>query len=695
MYSVGIDVGGTHTDLVILDQKSGQLCVNKVATSVDDPSRGAIQALMTLCDRSNILPQSINHFMHGTTVATNIALEHNGARTGLITTEGFRDILHIARHKRPQTFSLQLDLPWQRNPLVPRHLRMTVPERIIPPGEVLKPLDEDATRKAVKHLISKGVEAIAVCFLHSYSNSKHEARAVDIIKEIAPDLFVCASHLVVPQYREYERFSTTALNAYIGPKTVHYLRSMDKELKNQSVSADLHLMQSSGGAATLPAAEARPVNLLMSGPAGGLIGGIWVGKSAGYDSVITLDVGGTSADIGVAPNGEILYKHILDTRLGDYHAMVPMAELDAIGAGGGSIAYVDSGGQFQVGPRSAGADPGPCCYGTGGTEPTATDCMLVLGWIDPNNFLGGQTKLYTELSRKSIEDNLCKPLNMSVEEAASGAIHILIHSMVQACEINSIRRGYDPRDFALVAFGGAGPLFACEIAREMDIPAVIIPPSPGLTSALGLLASDVIYEQSRTVMTSSSNPETSQLEAEFSKLKIDILRQLHADGFHENDIEITHQVDCRYAGQGYELRSDAPSGPVNADYLAAIRKGFDAAHLRQYGKDFPEKPIQIVNIRIQGRGKTVPLQASTFVTARTPDANAAKTGSRISSYLKDGELVALQTPCYDRRKLKPGHHLNGPAIVDQMDSTTVIPPDFSGKVDASGNIVLKPNGSVE
>ena len=282
---------------------------------------------------------------------------------------------------------------------------------------------------------------------------------------------------------------------------------------------------------------------------------------------------------------------------------------------------------------------------------------------------------------------------MSVEAAASGAIRILTHSMIQACEINSVRRGYDPRDFALVAFGGAGPLFACEIAREMNIPTVIIPPSPGLTSALGLLASDVIYEQSRTVMGSSSNPEPSQLEADFSKLEIDILHQLRTDGFQESDIEITRQVDCRYAGQGYELRSDAPKGPVNADYLEAIRLGFDAAHLRQYGKDFPKKPIQIVNIRIQGRGRTVPLQATTFATADNPDADVAKTGSRIANYLKDGELVALQTPCYDRTKLQPGHHLNGPAIVDQMDSTTVIPPGFGGEVDASGNIVLKPNGS--
>ena len=692
MFSVGIDVGGTHTDIVLLDQATGHLHVNKAPTSSDDPSLGAIEALMALCAEAQVAPDAISHFMHGTTVSTNIALEHNGARTGLITTEGFRDILHIARHKRPQTFSLQLDLPWQRNPLVPRRWRMTVPERIVPPGDVLVPLDEDAVRAAVGHLLAEGVEAIAVCFLHSYLNPAHEARAIEIVAEMAPRVFACASHAVVPQYREYERFSTTALNAYIGPKTVRYLRRMDGALKDNGVSAEMHLMQSSGGAATLQAAEARPVNLLMSGPAGGLIGGIWVGKSAGFDSVITLDVGGTSADIGVAPGGEILYKHILDTRLGDYHAMVPMAELDAIGAGGGSIAYVDSGGQFQVGPRSAGAVPGPCCYGTGGAEPTATDCMLALGWIDPYNFLGGRTKLHPNLARSAIEKNLCGPLGMSVEAAAGGAIRILTHSMIQACEINSVRRGYDPRDFALVAFGGAGPLFACEIAREMGIPAVVIPPAPGLTSAQGLLTSDVVYEQSRTVMASSAERDGERVEADFAALEAEIAGQLRADRFEDAEIELTRQADCRYVGQGYELRSDAPPGPMNKDSWRMIRTGFDAAHKRQYGKDFPEKPVQIVNIRVQGRGRTADLTPAHLTPSPDADASGAQTGTRLAVFVHDGDPETLDTPRYDRAKLRPGHRLTGPAIVDQMDTTTVIPPGFSGLVDPAGNIVLRPSG---
>src|SRR5436190_5120124 len=438
MLRVGVDIGGTHTDLVLIDEARDAITVHKIPTTVADPSVGTVAALVDLCDMAGVDTAAIDYFMHGTTVATNIALEHNGAKTGLITTEGFRDILHIARHKRPQTFSLQLDLPWQTHPLVPRRRRIGVKERVLPPGDVLVPLDEAAARAAVRKLVAEGVEAIAVCFLFSFLNPGHERRVGEIVTEEAPGIFVSLSHEVVPQYREYERFSTTALNSYVGPKTAVYLGRLAGHLADKGVKAGLHLMQSSGGAATHEGAAKRPVMLLMSGPAGGLLGGIWVGKSAGFDSVITLDVGGTSADIGVAPGGEVLYKHILDTRLGDYHAMVPMAEVDSIGAGGGSIAYLGSGGQFQVGQRSAGSEPGPCCYGRGGSEPTATDCMVALGRIDPDSFLGGRVPLKRELATKAIAEKLAKPLGQSIEEAAVGAIKILTHNMVQAIEINSV-----------------------------------------------------------------------------------------------------------------------------------------------------------------------------------------------------------------------------------------------------------------
>ena len=519
MRRVGVDVGGTHTDLVLIDDERGEFFVHKVPTSAGDPSLGAIAGLRALCRRAEIPPSAIDYFMHGTTIATNIILEHNGAKCGLITTEGFRDVLHIARHKRPHNFSLQLDLPWQKHELVARRHRLTVRERIAGDGSVLLPLDEDGVRRAARELVAAGVESIAICFMFSFQNPAHERRAAEIVAEEAPGMHLSVSHEVIPLYREYERFSTTCLNAYVGPRTSRYLEKFDTALRGIGMKAGLHLMQSSGGCATLDAARRRSVTLLMSGPVGGVLGGAWVGVSAGLPSVITLDVGGTSADIGVAPNGELRYKHLLDTRIGDYHAMVPMAEVDTIGAGGGSIAYVDVAGQFQVGPKSAGADPGPCCYGKGGVEPTATDCQLVLGRLDPAGLLGGAMPLEARLAAQAIETRLARPLGMSVEEAALSAVRILTHSMVQAIEVGSVRRGYDPRDFALVAFGGAGPLFGCDIARELAIPVVIVPPAPGLTSALGLLTSDISYDYSTTQIQNLARPDIARIREAIVALK--------------------------------------------------------------------------------------------------------------------------------------------------------------------------------
>jgi 5-oxoprolinase (ATP-hydrolysing)/N-methylhydantoinase A len=688
MIRVGADVGGTHTDLVLVDGATGRMVVHKVPTTTADPSQGVIAALAELLAMAGAAAADVGQFMHGTTVATNIVLEHNGARTGLITTEGFRDILHIARHKRPQTFSLQLDLPWQTHPLVRRRHRMTVPERIVPPGEVVLPLDEAALRAAVHALVAEGVEAIAICFLHAYLNPVHEARAKAIAAEIAPDLYICASHEVIPLYREYERFSTTALNAFVGPKSARYLQRLDTDLRVAGVSGGLHLMQSSGGATTLEGAVQRPVNLLMSGPAGGLIGGIWIGRTAGFDSVITLDVGGTSADIGIAPGGNIRFRHILDTRLGDYHAMVPMAELDAIGAGGGSIARIDAGGQFQVGPRSAGAEPGPCCYGRGGVEPTATDCLVALGRIDPDSFLGGRLPLRADLARAAIARALAGPLGQSVESAALGAIHILTHSMVQAIEVASVRSGLDPRDFALVAFGGGGPLFACDIARELAVPRVIIPTAPGLTSALGLLASDVSYEQSRTVMQTEGAADLGQIAAVFAALEDEIRAQLARDGFADPDMRLLRHADCRYVGQGYELRTPAPASAVDTGFVAALHRAFDTEHARTYGKAFPEKRIQIVNLRVTGIGAIAPLVPADLASGGPRPEPAALKGVHPAVFEVDGVTATLDTPRFRREALRAGNVIDGPSIIDQMDTTTVLPPGTRATVDRHGTLIV-------
>ena len=413
----------------------------------------------------------------------------------MITTEGMRDILHIARHKKPLNFSLQQELPWQSRPLVKRRHRLTVKERVtVPHGDVLVPLDEDEVRERVRELRAADVEAVAVCFLHSYLNPAHEQRVKEILLEEFPEAYLSVSNEVLPLYREFERFSTVALNAYVGPKVSRYVARFDDAMLEAGFSHGVQLMQSSGGMATGASAAQRPVNMLMSGPVAGLIGGIWAGRMAGFDNVVTLDIGGTSADIGVAAGGQLRMRHLLDTKIGDYQAMVPMVDIDTIGAGGGSIAYVDQGGVFRVGPQSAGADPGPACYGRGGTLPTSTDAQLVLGRLrSDRGLLGGAMALDRDLAEQAVSA-IADELGMTVEEAALGALQIQKYGMTQAIELNSVRRGYDPREFTLVAAGGAGPLFACDIALELEIARVLVPPHPGILAATGLLATDLQHE---------------------------------------------------------------------------------------------------------------------------------------------------------------------------------------------------------
>jgi N-methylhydantoinase A/oxoprolinase/acetone carboxylase beta subunit len=413
MKRLGVDVGGTFTDLIHVDDESGTITVHKIPTTPADPSQGTVRGIRELCDGAGTAPSQLEQVFHGTTIATNIVIEHNGAQVGLITTEGYRDILHIARHKKPLNFSNYQDLPWQRYPIVRRRHRLTVPERITRDGSVLVPLDETKAREQIAKLKEAGVESVAVCFLFSFLNPEHEARVAEILREAFPDAFLSISSEVLPQYREYERFSTVCLNAYIGPRVSSYVHRLEQELEAMDVRTGLHLMTSASGVATAEGAIARPVNLLMSGPVAGVVGGIWAGRQAGYDNVITLDVGGTSADIGLAQEGRLRMKHLLDTRVGPYQAMIPMVDVDTIGAGGGSIAYVDSGGIFRVGPRSAGADPGPAAYGRGGTEATATDAMVNLGWLLPETFLGGGNGPRRGGCRRAFEEGPAGSLGMS------------------------------------------------------------------------------------------------------------------------------------------------------------------------------------------------------------------------------------------------------------------------------------------
>jgi N-methylhydantoinase A/oxoprolinase/acetone carboxylase beta subunit len=686
MKRLGVDVGGTFTDLIYIDDEGGNILIHKLASTPDDPSRGTVQGITELTERAGVTPADLGQVFHGTTIATNIVIEHNGASVGMITTEGYRDVLHIARHKKPLNFSNYQDLPWQRYPLVRRRHRLTVPERIAADGQVLVALDEERAREQVRRLKEMQVDAVAVCFLFSFLNSEHERRVAAIVKEEFPEAFLSVSSEVLPQYREYERFSTVALNAFVGPKVAGYVRRLEDELRSLGVRTGLQLMSSASGVVTADGAVERPVNLLMSGPVAGVVGGIWVGRQAGFQNVITLDVGGTSADIGLSQGGKLRMKHLLDTRVGPYQAMIPMVDVDTIGAGGGSIAYVDGGGIFRSGPRSAGAVPGPAAYGRGGTEPTSTDAMVNLGWLQPETFLGGTMELRADLARRAFEP-VAQELGMSVEEASMGAIQIVSHSMVQSIEENSVRKGYDPRDFALVAEGGAGPMFAANIASEVGTPAVIVPPYPGVTAALGLLVTDSVYEYVTTTYQRMSQLNAAELEARFTELEEQARSQLEADGIDPDRRVIQRVADCRYLGQGYELRVEAGTGAIDADWAAKLAADFHDAHEREYSRRFEESDIEIPNIRVRGIGLIEPLSMPE-VPSSGESVDVALHHERDAWFRVQGELRELTTRFYDRDRLAAGHRIEGPAVINQYDTTTVIPPGLTAEIDRYGNIVI-------
>ncbi|MFN0155423.1 MAG: hydantoinase B/oxoprolinase family protein [Gaiella sp.] len=687
MKRIGVDVGGTFTDLVLVDEESGRITVDKVPSTPDDPARGVVEGIAQLCSKASVSVAEVDNLLHGTTVATNIVLTQTGAEVGMLTTEGFRDILHIARHKKPLNFSLQQELPWQARPLVKRRHRLTVAERVtVPNGEVTTSLDDHEVRERVGQLREAGVEAVAVCFLHSYLNPAHEQRVKEILQEEFPEAFLSISNEVLPLYREFERFSTVALNAYVGPKVSRYVGRFADAMEEAGFRHGVQLMQSSGGMATVEAAATRPVNLLMSGPVAGLIGGIWAGKVAGFDNVVTLDIGGTSADIGVAAGGQLRMRHLLDTKIGDYQAMVPMVDIDTIGAGGGSIAYVDQGGVFRVGPQSAGADPGPACYGRGGTLPTSTDAQLLLGRLRPDRgLLGGQMQLDAALAEQALQ-RIADELGIPIEEAALGALQVQKYGMTQAIELNSVRRGYDPREFTLVAAGGAGGLFACDIALELEIARVLVPPHPGIIAATGLLATDLQHEFVATERHALKSLDHARISARLDELVGQALDQLDADSVPEDRRLVRRLADCRYSGQGYEVRTELPAGAVDEAWVEELKERFHVAHESEYGHRF-DAPIEIINIRTVAIGRVDELQAVELERG-DGDPAGARTLERDVVFEVDGQAERHPTPFYERDRLRAGDRLVGPAIVEQYDTTTVIPPGLQAEIDPHGNIVI-------
>jgi N-methylhydantoinase A/oxoprolinase/acetone carboxylase beta subunit len=680
MRVVGVDIGGTFTDFMLYDTESGSVHVHKVPSTPHEPERAMVGGLAELCTSAGLAPSAITGVFHGTTVATNAVLEHKGAVAGMITTRGFRDVVHIGRHQRPLHYSVMQDIPWQARPFVRRRHRKVVTERIVPPtGDVLTPLDEDEVRAAARELRDEGVEAVAVCFLFSYLNPEHERRAAAIVRQELPDAFVTTSADIVPQFREFERFTTASMSAFVGPTIGTYLDRLEAALDEEGVTGELHVMMSSGGVASVRSAAERPVTLLLSGPAAGILGGQWSGALAGRRRLITFDMGGTSADIGIVTEDGVGEASARDTWIGGYPLLVPMLDVHAIGAGGGSIAYVDEGGAFRVGPRSAGADPGPACYGLGGTEPTITDAHTVLGRLDPERFLGGRMKLDRDAAVEAVK-RLATELGLGLAETAEGILTIANSNMARAIRSRTIEKGHDPREFALVAFGGAGPLHAADVADSLEIPEVLVPPFPGITSAGGLLTSDLKYDQMRTVFQLQGSVDTERLNAELDELEAELRGRLRRDGVADAEIGVVRALDCRYVGQGYELRVTLADGSFTEDALEA----FHVLHEREYGSAYGD-PIEIVNARVTAVGKRPTLDELPVTSGSLAE---ALLGESESHFRVDGQLQALPTRFYDRSLLPVDEAFPGPAVVFHLDTTTVVPPGWRARADVSGNLIL-------
>ncbi|MGD9913907.1 MAG: hydantoinase/oxoprolinase family protein [Rhizobiaceae bacterium] len=692
MIRVGVDVGGTFTD-IILERAGGggpaQVVVTKVSSTPHDQSEGVVEGILKVCGIAGVDPGAIDAVFHGTTVSTNMVIERDGAEVGMITTRGFRDIMHMARHKRPHNFSLQFDVPWQSKPLVKRRNRLPVTERIMPPtGDIAVPLAEDEVKAAAELFAKRGINAVIVAFLFSFLNNEHEQRAKEIVKSILPNAYVSASSDVVNTIREYERFSSAAMNAYIGPKTSAYLRNLENRLRSRGIKAIVRIMQSNGGISTIENSSDLPIGLLLSGPAGGVMGGRWTGENCERDNIITIDIGGTSADISVIEAGELRIKNPRDTEVAGLPVLVPMIDIDAIGAGGGSIAYLDPGGAFRVGPRSAGAVPGPACYAKGGDEPAVTDAQVVLGRMDPEHFLGGDLKIDASLSGKAIEKHIAKPLGMSVEQAALGILKIINNNMALAINANSVAKGIDPRNFSLMGFGGAGPLHSVSLAEAIYARDVIVPVQPGITAATGLLVTDLQYEYTHSTLLVLDKAS----DAEFKKVNdaLDVLiaranRQLEADGIPADKRRFRQVAECRYVGQGFELRADMPNGRLTKESAAVVNENFYNAHKQVYGHAFREQSAEIITLRVVATVAVDTLSLPKLEKGGRKDPADAVLYSRRTVF-DDGK--AADTPRYDRGKLLADDTVNGPALIVQHNSTTLVPPGWQAKVMQYGDMIV-------
>ncbi|MFP6698911.1 MAG: hydantoinase/oxoprolinase family protein [Alphaproteobacteria bacterium] len=678
---LGVDVGGTFTDFLLFNEQNSQLRLLKTPSTPQDQSIGIMNGISQLIAETGISPSEITALLHGTTVSTNIVLEEKGAKVGLLVTKGFEQVLHLARSQTPGPLAgwMIMEKP---DPLADLELTRGIPERLNAHGEVLSPLDEVAARRAVRELVDAGVESITVSLLHSYANPDHERRLRTIIEETGTDIPISLSSDILPEFREYERTLVTVMNAYVGPSMRRYLANLEEKLKSIQFSPHVNIVRSDGGLMSVKRASESPVHTMMSGPAGGVSGAAFVATLAGHENALGFDMGGTSTDVSLIQNGEPLISR--ETSLGYYPIKVPSVEVHSVGAGGGSIAHVPMTGALRVGPESAGAAPGPACYGKGGEQPTVTDANLLLGRLPPR-LLDGHMDLDVKAAEEAV-GKVARALGLDLHQAAQGILDIVNENMFGALRLVSVQKGLDPRDFALVAFGGAGPLHGNAMAMLGECYPVIIPPTPGVLSALGFLYSDVKNEFAQTYVRNVADIDGSQLVEIYARLGRDARGWLREEGIDEGRQELKYQADVRYLRQGYEFALSVNPESMSNGGLVDLESRFGAAHERLYGFRL-DQPVELVNLRAVGSGQVEKVQLPRF-DLEGPDASAAIFEQHRVHF--DGGF--LNANIYDRKLLRAGHRMVGPAVVTQADSTTVIHPGHVGVVDSYLNILISPEG---
>ena len=681
MYNVAVDVGGTFTDVLIFDEETGGLTEGKVLSTPEDPSQGVVEGIEAVCGKVGISFPDLNLFFHGTTVVTNMILTNTGSRVGLLTTKGHEQILHLARAWTPGPLYGWMALQKPDPPADPTDT-LGISERITSDGKVLEELDESEVRDAVEKLVDRGVESLAIGFLNSYVNPSHEQRARDIVREAYPDLSVSISADIGQEYGEYERTLTTVVNTAVQPRTMLYMRNFEKSIGEKQFEGALSIVRSDGGAMSTEAVAERPIQIALSGPSGGVTGSAYLAREIGVPDILTFDMGGTSTDVSLCRDGETPVRR--DIQLGYFQFKSPAVDVHSVGAGGGSIAFVSASGALQVGPASAGADPGPASYGRGGEEPTVTDANVVLHRIPPGVALGGTLKMDGEAARKAV-GKVAERLGMGVEEAAGAILEIVNENMHAALRVVSVERGHDPRNFGLVAFGGAGPMHANALGRLIRSRSVVVPPTPGVMSAFGFLSSDIQNEFPETYLRVAEETPAGDLKETVEGLISQANAWLDGEGVEDDKKRFDLYADCRYYLQNIQIPCSFELDELQDDDSAFLRARFEEAHRQRYNFDLPDSPLEIATVRVVGRGTIRGVSLAEREDGAGKDASGAVDHNE-QVYFDGGWM---ETPIYDRGKLSPGNVVAGPAVVVQDDTTTVIEPGYEGAVDRFGNILIE------